>query len=107
MDINQRVTLLESIVGGDEEESTLLAYLQIAGQAILNKAYPYYSPSNPTDVPEKYQVLQVEIAAAAMNKRGAESETQHIENGIHRNYQNAYIPDDMLRQVVPNVGLLL
>lgn len=107
MDINQRVTLLESIVGGGEEESTLLAYLQLAGQAILNKAYPYESASKPTDVPEKYQMLQVEVAAFLMNKRGGEGETQHIENGIHRNYQNAYIPDDMLRQVVPNVGLLL
>lgn len=107
MDINQRVILLESIVGGDEEESTLFAYLQIAGQAILNKAYPYESADKPTDVPEKYQMLQVEIAAFLMNKRGGEGETQHIENGIHRNYQNAYIPDDMLRQVVPNVGLLL
>ena len=71
MNMNQRVTMLDGIVGGKEEESTLLTYLQIAGQAILNKAYPYYSPSNPTDVPEKYQVLQVEIAAAAMNRHVA------------------------------------
>ena len=107
MDMNQRVTLLDGIVGGNEEGSVLLAYLQFAGQAILNKAYPYESAGKPTDVPEKYQTLQIEIAAFLMNKRGGEGETQHIENGIHRNYQNAYIPDDMLRQVVPNVGLLL
>lgn len=107
MDMNQRVEMLDSVVGGHEEYATLFTYLQIAGQAILNKAYPYESASKPTDVPEKYQMLQVEVAAFLMNKRGGEGETQHIENGIHRNYQNAYIPDDMLRQVVPNVGLLL
>lgn len=107
MDMNQRVTMLESLVGTGETEATLLAYLRLAGQAILNKAYPYESASRPTDVPEKYQMLQVEIGAFLLNKRGAEGETQHIENGIHRNYQNAYIPDDMLRQVVPNIGLLV
>lgn len=107
MDMNRRVMMLSDIVGGNEEETTLLVYLQLAGHAILNKAFPYEYAGRPEDVPEKYQPLQVEIAAFLINKRGAEGETQHIENGIHRNYQNAYIPDDMLRQVVPNVGLLL
>ena len=105
--------MLWDMLGGEETASangdsweTLKMYLQVAGQAILNKMYPYCDEKAPTDVPPKYQVLQVEIAAFLMNKRGAEGETQHIENGIHRNYHNAYIPDDMLRPVVPYVGLL-
>lgn len=106
MDMDQRVAMLRGIVGDDDTRATLEAYLQIAGQAILNKAYPYERADNPTDVPVKYQVLQVEIAAFMLNKRGAEGETQHIENGVHRNYHNAYIPDDMLRPVVPHVGIL-
>ena len=105
MTMEQRVDLLKSIVGGDESEVTLTTYLQIAGQAILNKAYPYADANRPTDVPEKYQMLQVEIGAFMLNKRGAEGETQHIENGIHRNYQHAYIPDEMMRTVVPYIGV--
>ena len=105
MTVEQRIDLLKGIVGGEESEFTLTAYLQLAGQAILNKAYPYFSEKNPTDVPEKYQMLQIEIAAFMLNKRGAEGETQHIENGIHRNYQHAYIPDEMMRTVVPYIGV--
>ena len=101
MSIEQRIDLLKGIVGGEESEFTLTAYLQLAGQAILNKAYPYFSPNNPTDVPEKYQMLQIEIAAFMLNKRGAEGEIQHIENGVHRNYGNADIPDQMLNGIVP------
>lgn len=106
MDMSQRVAMLRAIVESDDSTSTFQTYLTIAGQTILNKAYPYYRVDNPTDVPEKYQLLQVEIAAYMMNKRGAEGETQHIENGIHRNYHNAHVPDDMLRQVVPYVGIV-
>lgn len=117
MDMEQRVIMLWDILGGENEASVnnggdisdawgmLQTYLQIAGQAILNKMYPYTDANMPSDVPPKYQMLQVEIAAYMINKRGAEGETQHIENGIHRNYHNAYIPDDMLRPIVPHVGL--
>lgn len=105
MEKEQRITMLSAIVGG-EEESVLTAYLDMAGQAILNKAYAYDMDDKPEDVPEKYQMRQIEIAAFMMNKRGAEGEVQHIENGIHRNYQTASIPDDMLREVVPFVGVV-
>lgn len=105
MTMEARLAMLKSIVDSDDSSSTFQTYLQLAGQAILNKAYPYDRADNPTDVPDKYHTLQVEIAAYMMNKRGAEGETQHIENGIHRNYHSAYIPDDMLRPVVPYIGI--
>lgn len=106
MDKKQRITMLSVIVGGDEEEVTLSAYLDMAAQAILNKAYAYDMDNKPDDVPEKYQMRQIEIASYLMNKRGAEGEVQHIENGIHRNYQSASVPDDMLREVIPFVGVV-
>ena len=106
MDRNQRIAMLSAIVGGDEDAATLSAYLDMAAQAILNKAYAYDMDNKPDDVPEKYQMRQIEIASFLMNKRGAEGEVQHIENGIHRNYQTASIPDDMLREVIPFVGVV-
>lgn len=106
MEREQRMAILSAIVGGEEESSVLAAYLDMAGQAILNKAYAYDMENKPDDVPEKYQMRQIEIAAFMIGKSGAIGEVQHIENGIHRNYQTASVPDDMLREVVPFVGVV-
>ena len=40
---------------------------------------------------QKYQSLQVEIAAYLLDKRGATGEIAHSENGISRSYENGDI----------------
>lgn len=81
-------------------DTTLLeAYLADAAQAIINKAYPFKTGIE--TVPEKYQRLQVEIAVYLVGKMGAEGQTMHIENGIHRTYESASIPNSMLKAVIP------
>ena len=88
-------------VGWDDK--VLGSYLAIAGQKILNRAYPY--DNTVTEVPTRYGYLQCEIAAYLLNKRGAEGETSHSENGISRTYENADIPESMLRDVIPHCGV--
>ena len=85
-------------------DDTLMSYLTIAGQKILNRAYPY--DDTVTEVPRRYGVLQCEIAAYLLNKRGAEGEVSHSENGISRTYENADVPDSMLNNVVSHCGLV-
>lgn len=85
-------------------DDTLISYLQIAGQKILNRAYPY--DDTVTDVPRRYGVLQCEIATYLLNKRGAEGEIAHSENGISRSYESADVPESMLSDVIPHCGLL-
>lgn len=106
MDRNQMITMLDSMVGGSEEEATLSTYLDLAGDAIISRAYPYAKDEEELTVPRKYHGLQVEIAAFLMNKRGAEGQIQHGENGITRNWGSADIPDDMLSRIVPHVGVI-
>ena len=101
----KKLSMLNSIVG-EEEESVLSTYLALAGEAIIRRAYPYADDDDEMEVPSKYHALQVEIAAYMLNKRGAEGQVQHIENGIHRNYGSADIPDDMLNRIVPYVGVI-
>lgn len=79
-------------------------YLTVAGQKILNRAYPYDDTIE--EVPRRYGVLQCEIAAYLLNKRGAEGEVSHSENGISRTYENADVPDSMLNDVIPHCGLV-
>ena len=85
-------------------DSVLKSYLTIAGQKILNRAYPY--DDTVTEVPRRYGYLQCEIAAYLLNKRGAEGETSHTENGISRTYENADVPESMLSNVIPHCGVI-
>lgn len=85
----------------DEDEGILSVYLQLAGDKILNRMYPFKESYDGIEVPDKYVSVQLKIAAYMMNKRGAEGQIQHIENGIHRNYGAADIPDGMLNEIIP------
>lgn len=100
----EKLTLLKAMVGESDPEEVLLAYLNIAGSKIINRAYPY--DPDVTEVPKRYEFLQCEIASYLLNKRGAEGQTGHNENGISRSYESADVPESMLGAVTPMVGVL-
>lgn len=100
----EKLTLLKAMVGESDTEEVLLAYLNIAGSKIINRAYPY-DPEQ-TEVPTRYDFLQCEIAAYLLNKRGAEGQTGHSENGISRNYESADVPESLIGAVTPMVGVI-
>ena len=100
----EKLTLLKAMVGESDTEEVLLAYLNIAGNKIINRAYPY--DNEVTEVPSRYAFLQCEIAAYLLNKRGAEGQTSHSENGISRSYGSADVPEALLGAVTPNVGVM-
>lgn len=94
-----KLTLLRAMVGEGDSDEVLLTYLTLAGRKIINRAYPYNDEVD--DVPRRYGYLQCEIAAYMLNKRGAEGETSHSENGVSRGYESADVPESMLSQIVP------
>ena len=100
----EKLTLLKAMVGESDTEEVLLAYLNIAGNKILNRAYPYGTEE--TEVPVRYDFLQCEIAAYLLNKRGAEGQTAHSENGINRSYESADVPESLLGAITPMVGVI-
>lgn len=100
----EKLTYLRAMVGGSDTDDVLSTYLKVAGKKIIARAYPY--DDTVTEVSEKYDTLQCEIAAYLLNKRGAEGQTSHSENGITRYYENADVPSSMLRIVVPHVGVI-
>ena len=100
----EKLTALKAMVGGSDTDEVLSTYLLIAGKKIIARAYPY--KDNVTEVPSKYDTLQLEIAAYLLNKRGAEGQTSHSENGISRSYENADVPASMLKAVTPHCGVI-
>ena len=103
----EKLTLLRVMVGqpnaGEWTDDVLLSYLAIAGRKILSRAYPY--DDTVTEIPRRYGYLQCEIATYLLNKRGAEGQTAHSENGVSRSYGSADVPESMLREIVPHVGV--
>lgn len=99
MTISEKISVVKTMVGDSDSDDVLFTYLNIAGSKILQRAYPY--DSSVTEVPTQYEYLQCEIACYLLNKRGAEGQTQHTENGISRTYGNADIPTYMLSSVTP------
>lgn len=105
----EKLSLLRVMVGQpntDEEwtDDVLISYLKIAGEKIINRAYPY--DDTVTEVPRRYGVLQCEIAQYLLNKRGAEGQTAHSENGVNRTYENGDVPESLMREVIPHVEVL-
>ena len=98
----EKLQLLKAMVGESDTEEVLLTYLNIAGRKIINRAYPF--GTDETEVPTRYDFLQCEIAAYLLNKRGAEGQTSHSENGISRSYESADVPASMLADILPMVG---
>lgn len=99
----EKLTMLKAMTG-EKDESVLSTYLSIAGNKVLKRAYPF--DSTVTVVPDRYAYNQVEIAAYLVNKRGAEGETAHSENGISRSYEDGDVPPSLLREIVPCASLI-
>lgn len=99
-----RVMVGQPDTAEDWSDAVLNAYLTIAGRKILNRAYPY--DDTVTEVPARYGYLQCEIATYLLNKRGAEGESAHAENGISRTYESADVPASMLRDVIVHCGVV-
>lgn len=100
----EKLELLKSMVDETDKDALLTIYLSIAKNKILNRVYPY--DDTKTEVPDKYAMLQCEIAAYLYNKRGAEGQTSHDENGIKRTYESADVPESMLKQITPHIGVI-
>lgn len=103
---NQEMIVMLHGMGFTDNDIVLTTYLNLAGEAIINRVYPYAKDDEELSVPRKYHALQVEICVYLLNKRGAEGQKQHGENGITRTYGSADVPDEMLSRIVPMVGVI-
>lgn len=99
----EKLKMLKAMTGEADEE-VLSTYLSIAGSKVLRRAYPY--DDTVTEVPDRYAYTQLEIAVYLMNKRGAEGQTAHSENGISRSYEDGDVPLSLLREIVPCASLI-
>lgn len=96
--LNKLMTML------DDDVSTNVAntFLEAAEKAVINLAFPFGDGAEV--MPEKYEEVQIEIAAYLISKRGAEGEVSHTEGGVSRTYESADIPLALRTRITPKAG---
>ena len=101
---SEKLTTLRAICGLTEDEmsdDSLSIYLDLAADVVLRRAYPFLTDFTDVNVPDRYALIQVQIANEMISKRGAEGEIMHIEDNVHRDYESAYVSQSLLNQIIP------
>ena len=105
----QLQTKLARILGdsyGALDGELLSVYLDLAADKILNRRYPFGAPDDAL-VESRWLGVQLEIAVYLFNKRGAEGESLHSENGISRSYGGETdVPAEILMRITPKGAVM-
>ena len=100
----QKIAMVKTLVENDASatDAVITVYLSLSARKMLERLYPYDTSKGESDIPERYDVLQCELASRLFLRRGSEGETNHEENGINRNYATVD-DDDILCRLTPFV----
>lgn len=99
-----KLTMAMSLGDPDITEQKMMAYLVKAESVILRRLDPLDAVGL-TAVPDKYAMLQCELAARYSFRAGGEGEIAHSENGVNRTYESVN-DEDLLREIMPYVKVM-
>ena len=102
----EMTAMVSGLLGDSRFDELVPHYLVIAKDAVISHLYPYKGDASWKDVPEKHHARTCEIAVFLINKRGAEGEISHSENGVSRSYESAGIPKSYFVGMVPFCGVI-
>ena len=109
VEYKQKLDVLRALCGQNVdvlEDDILEEYLEQAAEIILQRCYPATFDVTGLIVPRRYSRLQCDIANELIQKRGAEGESHHGEDGVSRSYENAGISRTLLKRIVPFAHVL-
>lgn len=98
----ERIARVQSYFdAGTISDAEAQAYIDATKGDVLTQLYAFAS-NYPEDaeIPARYEWLWCELSARRFSRRGGLGETQHIENGIHRNWYSSD-DSDLLRKIIP------
>ena len=98
-------TLIEDGSGYMPSDETLNTYIQVAGNEILAWMYHLVGgvPDGVTEVPSKYEGIQIYAVVVGWTHAGAEGQGLSIENGVHRDFRYSDMLDYIHNNVLPYV----
>lgn len=94
-------------VNDDSMDTLLETYIDLSTNEILAWLYQMKGgiPTDVTEVPAVYEVVQIYSVVAGFSQRGAEGEKVHNENGINRTFNYTDMIDYIHAHVYPYVGV--
>jgi len=103
--LNSIKILLEDGSGYMPTDETLTEYITLAKKEILAWMYHLVGgvPEDVTDVPAKYEGIQVYAVVVGWTHAGAEGQIVSIENGVHRHFSYTDMLDYIHNNVLPFV----
>lgn len=105
MTTTKKIEIISNMLDHSVDESVISTYLEMAGDIILNRLFPF--GERPFDaVPSNYSQNEIDIAVYLINKRGAEGEKAHSENGVSRTYESGGVPESLLANITPYAKIL-
>lgn len=105
MTLAERVATVQAKLNDElATDAVVTELLEDAQEAIFLRMYPFGVPEDVTDVPARYQRLQIKLAVRYFNRIGADGETVHMENGIHHHYGSAN-DEDLLQEIMQVIRL--
>lgn len=101
MTIEEKIVEMSVGIAPDvADDDVLKSELMAAEGMILNKMYPF-GYEDGTEIPSRYERLQIKLAIELYTQRGAEGQTSHTENGVSRSWSAT---SRILAQVASHVG---
>lgn len=95
----EKLEMLKALIGTTTlSDDALSVYLKIAGEKVLRRCYPFAASTQEYAIPERYETIQVELAANEIVKRGAQGQSSFSDNGVSRVYESE---DVLLNRIVP------
>lgn len=95
----EKLEMLKALIGTTSlSDDALSVYLKIAGEKVLRRCYPFAASTQDYTVPERYETIQVELAANEIVKRGAQGQSSFSDNGVSRVYESE---DVLLNRIMP------
>lgn len=77
--------------------------IELAYDSVVKRRFPF---NEKKVLEEKYHSTVINIATFIYNKRGAEGQISHTEGDIRRTFESGGIPESMLSDIIPYVGVV-
>ena len=100
MDGSAKTAMVQTLVENDAEAtaSTIAVYLTLAQNTMLERLFPFDASKTASDISERYDTIQCELAARYFLRRGGQGEINHEENGVNRQYASVD-DEDLLKRL--------
>ena len=100
----EKLAKVKVLISPDTASDELISSLLEQSEGIiLNRRYPFGAPEDASLSP-LHEQIQIRMAVELFSKMGAEGQTMHIENGVHRTWEAADVSPSLLRQIIPVCG---